>query len=158
MPFTFEVPGAKGLGEQIAENGRLMAQAALAGVPTNTPRVAVAPRPNIGGFTQGQATGLGIVFTLSVLMPMAFAAARLMWKRGNRPAAPPGWTQAAPKLENLEQAVDTIAVEMERVSEGQRYLTRLLSERQAIGAGPWAPAEPFPLPEREPVPVRREQG
>lgn len=34
------------------------------------------------------------------------------------------------RLERLENAVDAIAIEMERVSEGQRFVTRLLSERR----------------------------
>ncbi|MDB4898384.1 MAG: hypothetical protein JWN53_192 [Gemmatimonadetes bacterium] len=33
------------------------------------------------------------------------------------------------RLERIEQAVDAIAVEMERVSEGQRFTTKLLAER-----------------------------
>ncbi|MEW5916348.1 MAG: hypothetical protein AB1762_08080 [Gemmatimonadota bacterium] len=32
------------------------------------------------------------------------------------------------RLERIEQAVDAIAVEVERLSEGQRFATRLLSE------------------------------
>jgi hypothetical protein len=33
------------------------------------------------------------------------------------------------RIERIEQAVDSIAIEMERVSEGQRFVTKLLSER-----------------------------
>jgi len=33
------------------------------------------------------------------------------------------------RLERIEQAVDTIALEMERVGEGQRFVTKLLAER-----------------------------
>ena len=33
------------------------------------------------------------------------------------------------RLERLEQAVEAIAVEVERVGEGQRYLTRVLESR-----------------------------
>lgn len=33
------------------------------------------------------------------------------------------------RLERLEQAVDSIAVEIERIGEGQRFVTRLLSAR-----------------------------
>jgi len=33
------------------------------------------------------------------------------------------------RLQRLEQAVDSIAVEVERISEGQRFLTRLQTER-----------------------------
>ena len=33
------------------------------------------------------------------------------------------------RLERLEQAVEAIAIEVERVGEGQRYLTRVLENR-----------------------------
>jgi hypothetical protein len=33
------------------------------------------------------------------------------------------------RLERIEQAVDTIALEMERIGEGQRFVTKLLAER-----------------------------
>jgi hypothetical protein len=33
------------------------------------------------------------------------------------------------RLERMEQAIDSIAVEVERISEGQRFTTKLLSER-----------------------------
>lgn len=33
------------------------------------------------------------------------------------------------RLDRIEQALDSVAVEVERVSEGQRFTTRLLSER-----------------------------
>ena len=33
------------------------------------------------------------------------------------------------RLERIEQAVDAMAVEVERISEGQRFTTRLLAER-----------------------------
>ena len=35
----------------------------------------------------------------------------------------------AERLERLEQAVEAIAIEVERVGEGQRYLTRVLENR-----------------------------
>ena len=35
------------------------------------------------------------------------------------------------RLGRLEQAVDSIAVEVERISEGQRFTTRLLTDRAA---------------------------
>jgi hypothetical protein len=36
------------------------------------------------------------------------------------------------RLERVEQTVESIAIEMERVSEGQRFVTRLLSERAQV--------------------------
>jgi len=35
------------------------------------------------------------------------------------------------RLSRIEQAVDAISVEVERISEGQRFTTKLLSDRQA---------------------------
>jgi len=43
-----------------------------------------------------------------------------------RPAFNPETDQ---RLARIEQAVDAIAVEVERISEGQRFTTRLLSDR-----------------------------
>jgi hypothetical protein len=42
------------------------------------------------------------------------------------------------RFERMEQTVESIAIEMERVSEGQRFVTKLLSER--------APPRPEQLP------------
>ena len=97
----------------------------------------------------------GGLITILVFFPIALAVARLIWRRGRAPTLPPGWAEAAQRLERLEQAMDTIAIEMERVSEGQRFTTKILTQRaaengaapadpgiKAIGAGP---AEPVPL-------------
>jgi hypothetical protein len=47
-------------------------------------------------------------------------------KRGGSPMIDAAIEQ---RLERIEQAVDSIALEVERVSEGQRFTTRVLSER-----------------------------
>jgi len=39
------------------------------------------------------------------------------------------------RLERMEHAIDAIAVEIERISEGQRFTTKLLSERADRAAG-----------------------
>jgi len=95
--------------------------------------------------------GLGSkeIMTLSVLsivliwFPLAFAAARALWKRSNRPGPPHAvFTETAQRLERLEVSVDAIAIEIERVSEGQRFVTKLLSESQpapVLGAGQRTP-------------------
>lgn len=38
------------------------------------------------------------------------------------------------KLDRMEQAIDAIAVEVERITENQRFTTRLLSERTGVPA------------------------
>jgi hypothetical protein len=40
-----------------------------------------------------------------------------------------GRTSSDERLARVEQAVEAIAIEIERVSEGQRYVTKLLNER-----------------------------
>jgi hypothetical protein len=61
----------------------------------------------------------------SILYPIARALARRM-EHGNSPAQS---AEITARLERMEQAIDSIAVEVERISEGQRFTTRLLSER-----------------------------
>jgi hypothetical protein len=46
------------------------------------------------------------------------------------------------RLERIEQAVESIAIEVERISEGQRFTTKLLAERTA--APPPAADDPGP--------------
>lgn len=58
--------------------------------------------------------------------PLARAHARQMDK-GVRSEIPPG---VSGRLERIEQAVDAIAIEVERISEGQRFTTQLLSNSQ----------------------------
>jgi hypothetical protein len=75
------------------------------------------------------------IISMFVFAPIAFSIARFFWRRSSGPAkvaAPDHATQQ--KLEHLQQAVDTIAIEIERISEGQRFVTRLLNDR-ALPAG-----------------------
>lgn len=44
------------------------------------------------------------------------------------------------RMARLEQAVEAIALEVERISEGQRFTTKLLSDRAAAERIPVAPA------------------
>ena len=76
------------------------------------------------------------IVSIFVFMPIAIAIARLIWRRAtNAPraaAAPDPGTQQ--KLDHLQQAVDTIAIEVERISEGQRFVTKLMRDR-SLSAG-----------------------
>ncbi len=70
--------------------------------------------------------------------PIARAYARRIEGRPNTPAIPVDVTS---RLERMEQAIDSIAIEVERISEGQRFTTKLLAERvPAPGAPLGAPA------------------
>ena len=80
-----------------------------------------------------------MIAIVAVGMPIARAFARRMDREASRPGLP---AESAARLERMEQAIDAIAVEVERISEGQRYTTNLLAERAKAdrvlppGAGP----------------------
>jgi hypothetical protein len=95
------------------------------------------------------------ILSVFVLGPFAIAMARLIWKRASNLPAPRAAVvdQATQqRLEQLQQSVDTIAIEVERISEGQRFVTKLLSERSAVGAGA---AEPVRAAKKAALPSER---
>jgi hypothetical protein len=65
-------------------------------------------------------------------LPIARAFGRLIDRRSQQPQTPP---QVTAQLTQLTQAVDAIAIEVERISEGQRFTTKLLSEQQKAAKG-----------------------
>ena len=71
--------------------------------------------------------------TLAVIaigVPLARAIGRWLDRRGTRPPALPA--DATARLQRIEEIVETMAVEVERISEGQRFTSRLMAEmRQA---------------------------
>ncbi len=83
------------------------------------------------------------VFTVFVLFPIALAFARRMWKGTGRAPVQAAFPQeSAQRLERLEQGMEAIAIEIERVAEGQRFVTRLLSDAAPggrIGSGAQQP-------------------
>ncbi|HEX6535118.1 MAG TPA: hypothetical protein VF041_10995 [Gemmatimonadaceae bacterium] len=52
----------------------------------------------------------------------------------------------ASRLERIEQAIDAMAIEVERITEGQRFTTKLLAERGA-GAAEGAAGTPSAVPQ-----------
>jgi hypothetical protein len=71
---------------------------------------------------------LAMAFIFAVLMPLALAFVWRAVRRGRVPASRPTPPEDAERLARLEQAIDTIAVEVERISEGQRFVTQLLAD------------------------------
>ena len=69
---------------------------------------------------------------IAIGYPLARAYAKKI-ERGNDTARVPSDVSA--RLERMEQAIDSIAVEVERISEGQRFTTKLLSERSSAPVG-----------------------
>lgn len=81
------------------------------------------------GFTIG---GFGSAL---VLVPIAVLYARRRWKRKLGTSTPNTLGPESARLERLEQGMEAIAIEIERVAEGQRFVTKLMSESHVpVGA------------------------
>ena len=63
-----------------------------------------------------------------ILTPLMRAFGRMLERRVPQHHLPPEVTS---QLVRMEQAIEAVAVEVERVSEGQRYATKLLADREA---------------------------
>jgi len=77
-----------------------------------------------------------VLFSTMPVIAIGFPLARAYAKkieRGNDQVRVPSDVSA--RLERMEQAIDSIAVEVERISEGQRFTTKLLSERSSAPVG-----------------------
>lgn len=112
--------------------------------------------PDIPPEAVDMALGLFAMIAFIVVgLPLARAFARRMDRRGEAAAAAP---DASPRLERIEQAVDAIAVEVERISENQRYASRMMQELRGLpqpnGEAGWAGSERT----AEPVPRRDQRG
>ena len=87
------------------------------------------PRGDPDAFEEGLMVGGLLVFGF---MAVVYVVTRWRRKRrgGKRPKTELG-DDATSRLERLENGMDAIAIEIERVSEGQRFVTKLLSETQS---------------------------
>ena len=90
-------------------------------------------RGDSSDFGEGMAAG---GFSMLFFMSFVLLFLRRRWKRRAVPARAGALdTDSSQRLQRLEQGMDAIAIEIERVSEGQRFVTKLLSESQRA-AGP----------------------
>lgn len=154
------------LQNDLAESGRALYQSRVGTATVGGGTGFSRPFANV---SSGQFTAISIVFIVAFLGPLAASFGRMAWRR-SKPVMPPGWNDAAQRLERLEQAVDTIAIEVERVSEGQRFMTKLMTQNAAASGagananggqampalGPGAPPDPIIAQnQRDEVRVRR---
>jgi hypothetical protein len=123
--------------------------AAAAGIPG-----AAVPetRDRPGGLPE-EVPVIGSVFGGVALVIVASAYARRLWKSATKVVTQiPAAFEA--RFTRFEQSLDAVAIEIERVSEGQRFLTKVLTEQnpRALGAGP---AQPIEVRAGAAEPVRR---
>jgi len=111
--------------KQIAASDEAIAQAA--GVPG-----AIQPeKPPVRNGPPDGVIAIPIVFTICVLFPLAIAWARRLWKKPivGPTVIPP---ELVERLASLEHAVESVAVEVERIGEGQRFVTKLFAEAPRV--------------------------
>jgi hypothetical protein len=119
-----------------ANSAEISKAAAIPGAIVEPPRIIETGPPE-------EAYVLGGMFMLIVLLPISIAFARRIWRR-SAAAVSAFPREIADRLFRMEQAVEATAVEVERIGEGQRFLTRLLSEGEgtrALGLGAAQPIE-----------------
>jgi hypothetical protein len=114
------------------ENDIAVSGSQLAAAPSDLIGITEAARDEPQGdeFPEGVMVGGGSVLFASLVF---FFFARRLRKRRSKAAPSPIENESALRLQRLEQGMEAIAIEIERVSEGQRFVTRLLSEQQPVG-------------------------
>jgi hypothetical protein len=111
-----------GLDKQIASADAQVASAAA------IPGAVVERPPEVRHGPPEEVFILGGIFMFVAIMPISIAYARRIWRRSAAAVT------AIPKdiidrFTQIDQAVESIAVEVERIGEGQRFITRVLSEQ-----------------------------
>lgn len=84
--------------------------------------------------------GVVAIVCVFVIFPIALAYARVIWKRGAAPPARPLSEETAQRLVQMQQSIDAMAIELERISEGQRFVTKLMSEKAPAALPQGAPS------------------
>jgi hypothetical protein len=86
---------------------------------------------------------VGTIFMFIFFLPLSIALAKRIWRKGSTTiAAFP--REIAERMSRMEQAIEATSLEVERIGEGQRFLTRLFTEgdgARALGAGAAQPVE-----------------
>ena len=70
--------------------------------------------------------GMVMIVALALGVPFVRGIVRRWEREAEVPKVP---ADVSGRLERIEQAIDAVAVEVERISEGQRFTTKLLADR-----------------------------
>jgi hypothetical protein len=126
------------------ENDVALTGSQLAAAPSDLMGITETARDEPQGdhFPEGVTVGGLSAFAIASIV---FALSRRRsWGRRSKSGPALQDSESAQRLERLERGMDAIAIEIERVSEGQRFVTKLLSEQQPLGTlRRVAPAQPI---------------
>lgn len=121
----------------------LAANASQIATAAAVPGAVVQPPPIVRNGPPEDVYIVGTIFIFVFFLPLSIAFARRIWRR-SAAVVTSFPREIADRLSRMEQAVEATAVEVERIGEGQRFLTRLLTEAEgarAIEAGAAQPLE-----------------
>jgi len=82
---------------------------------------------------------------LAVGVPLARAYSRKMDAESKNPRIP---SEVSGRLERIEQSLEAVAIEVERITEGQRFTTKLLSEARGAADARRVPPSAASPPDR----------
>lgn len=92
------------------------------------PGAIVEPPPFVRHGPPEEVFVLGGIFMFVAILPISLAYARRIWRR-SAAAVSALPHDIVERFTQIDQAVESIAVEVERIGEGQRFITRVLSEQ-----------------------------
>lgn len=84
----------------------------------------------------------GIIFGTTLTAILLYPIVRAWTRRLEQKDAPRVPADVSARLARIEAAVESIAVEVERISESQRFLTKLQAERPSLSPGGVPPERP----------------
>jgi len=95
---------------------------------------------NVGGAGMAAVAGEGLHTAAHVAL--VILGAYFVWRLAPRARRPEMLTEedADPRLERLQQSLDAIGLEVERIGEAQRFTAKLMAERAAV-ASPTPPRD-----------------
>jgi tetrahydromethanopterin S-methyltransferase subunit G len=123
--------------KMLASNAAQIAQAAA------IPGAVVEPPVFVRSGPPEEAYIVGTIFIFVFFLPLSIAFARRIWRRSAAVVTSLP-KEISERLSRMEHAVEATAEEVERIGEGQRFLTRLFTEGEgtrAIGVGAAQPLE-----------------
>ena len=123
---------------------QLAAADAQVATAASIPGVVVEERPS-GSDIPPEAVVLGgLGMAMVLLIPVSIGYARRLWRRAGQPAPMQIPAELFDRMASIEQGVEAVAIEVERLGEGQRFVTQLLAEQGKQRALVTERAEPAP--------------
>ena len=112
---------------KIGNDGSISGADAISGQTGTAPAAPSEPRRK--ALPEGLVDMMGIIFTSVTLMTLGAPIVKAWASRFERRTEVKQQAAIEERLASIEQAIDSVAVEVERISEGQRFTSKLLADR-----------------------------